>query len=91
MTKAWVCVIGNIIAMPLFLISVLTTDNFYLAMTMVALKYIFGEMWKSPNLTMMQDTVDPRKFGNYVSAYQFFYVMSGCVSLIVFGWISNTL
>jgi hypothetical protein len=91
MTKAWVCIIGNFMALPLFLISVLTTDNFYLAMSGVAFKYIFGEVWKSPNLTMMQDTVDSRKFGNYVSAYQFFYVMSGCFSLILFGWITNVL
>ena len=91
MTKAWVCFIGNFIALPLFLISVLTTDNFWLCMVMVALKYLSGEVWKSPNLTMMQDTVDPQKFGNYVAAYQFFYVMSGCFSLITFGWISNTL
>jgi hypothetical protein len=69
MTKAWVCVIGNFIALPFFLISVLTTDNFWLCMTMVALKYLTGEIWKSPNLTMMQDTVDPQKFGNFVAAY----------------------
>jgi MFS family permease len=53
MTKAWICFIGNIIAMPLFLVSVLTTTNFHLSLTMAALKYITGEVWKSPNLTMM--------------------------------------
>jgi hypothetical protein len=53
MTKALVCIIGNLVAIPLFLLSVLTTDNFYFVISMVALRYIFGEVWKSPNLTMM--------------------------------------
>mgnify|MGYP006996171950 FL=1 len=69
MLKSWVCIIGNLIAMPMFAIGVLCTDNFYLSMGLMIFKYLFGEPWKSPAITMMQNTVEPKKFGNIISAY----------------------
>ena len=89
MMKAWVACIGNLIAMPMFAIGVLTTNNFYISIGLMLGKYLFGEPWKSPSITMMQNTVEPKKFGNIVSAYQFFYIMSGCLSTIAFGGIAN--
>ena len=88
MFKSQVCIIGNLIAMPMFLICVLS-GKFWLSMAMVAGKYLFGEPWKSPAITMMQNTVSPKKFGNIVSAYQFFYIMAGCCGTILFGSLVN--
>ena len=84
MFKSWVCIIGNIIALPMFLVCTLS-GRFWLSMVMVAGKYFFGEPWKGPAITMMQNTISPKKFGNIVSAYQFFYVMAGMVSTLLFG------
>jgi nitrate/nitrite transporter NarK len=69
MLKAWICIAGNLIAMPLFVASVLITDNFWLSMGFTALRFLFGEPWKSPSVTMMQNSSNPEKFGNLVSAY----------------------
>lgn len=85
MLKSWVCIVGNLIAMPVFAAGILCTNNFYFSMGMMTFKYLFGEPWKSPAVTMMQNTVEPKKFGNIISAYQFFYVMAGCLSTMLFG------
>lgn len=53
MLKAWICVAGNLIALPLFIASVLITDNFWLSMSFTALRFLFGEPWKSPSVTMI--------------------------------------
>lgn len=53
MLKAWICVGGNLIALPLFIASVLTTNNFWLSMSFTALRFLFGEPWKSPSVTMI--------------------------------------
>jgi hypothetical protein len=89
MLKSWVCIIGNLLAMPMFAAGMLCTNNFYFSILMMATKYLAGEPWKSPAITMMQNTVDPDKFGNIISAYQFFYIMAGCVSTVVFGALVN--
>ncbi len=81
--RAWVCVVGNLMAMPAFNIAMLTS-NFYLSMVMVATKYLVGEPWKTSAVTMMQNTVNSNKFGNIVSAYQFFYIMTGSISTYIF-------
>ena len=51
--KAWICVAGNLIAMPLFVASVLTTNNFWLSMTFTAGRFLFGEPYRSPSVTML--------------------------------------
>lgn len=89
MTKANVCIAGNFLAMPMFAAAVLCTGNFWFSLAMVGGKYLFGEPWKSPAITMMQNTTNPKKFGNIVSAYQFCYVMAGCLSTVLFGALVN--
>ena len=88
MFKSWLCIIGNFIALPMFLVCTMS-GKFWLSMAMVAAKYLFGEPWKSPAITMMQNTISPKKFGNIVSAYQFFYVMAGMLSTVMFGAAGN--
>ena len=53
MTKALVCIIGSALAIPAIAACVLTTNNFYLSLTMMALKYLLSECWMSPAITMM--------------------------------------
>lgn len=49
--------------------ALLLENNFYLSIGLIGARYFIGEVWKSPNITMIQDTVDPKKFGSIVSAY----------------------
>lgn len=85
MARTWICVIGNAIACPLFIAAMLLKDNFWLSLACIGARYALGETWKAPNLTIIQDTVSPKKYGRMVSAYQFFYIMSGCMSAFTIG------
>jgi len=53
MMKAWVCIAGNLIAMPMFCASVLITDNFWLSISLTAGRFLFGEPYRSPAVTMI--------------------------------------
>ena len=53
MTKAYVCVIGSLLALPMMTSALLIKNNFYLSIAFVAMRYITGEVWKSPNITML--------------------------------------
>lgn len=85
MLKAWICIAGNLIAMPLFVASVLTTNNFWLSISFTGLRFLFGEPWRSPSVTMIQNSSNPEKFGNLVSAYQFYQKMSSVVAAFIIG------
>jgi nitrate/nitrite transporter NarK len=45
--------IGALLAWPFFTMSVLTTNNFWISILGTVGKYILGENWWSPNLTMI--------------------------------------
>ena len=53
MTKSNVCVIGNLIAFPLMTTALLLKNNFYLSIGLIGARYFAGEVWKSPNITMI--------------------------------------
>lgn len=84
-----ICMWGSILGWPFFTLSVLLTNNFYLAMAGTAGKYFIGEGWWSPNITMIQKSTPTNKFGNIISAYQFYKVLSGCASTVIFGALVN--
>lgn len=48
-----ICMIGSAIAMPAFCMSVLTPNSFALGMIGTFLKYLIGECFWSPNITMI--------------------------------------
>ena len=83
MMNAWVCIFGNILAFPLFAASVLITDNFWLSIVFTALRFLVGEPYRSPSVTMIQNSAKPEKFGSLVSAYQFFQKMSAVLAAFV--------
>jgi len=58
-------------------------------MVFTFLKYLIGENFWSPNITMIQKSSPPEKFGNYVSAYQLFTILAGCISSFTFGLLIN--
>ena len=82
---------GSALALPGFALSMLITNNFYLSMFGYGLKYLFGENFWSPNITMIQKTTPSNKFGSYMSAYQCFTIMSGCASTLLMGFLINYL
>jgi len=53
MMKAWVCVAGNLLALPFFVGSVLITNSFYLSMACTAMRFLLGEPFRSPSVTML--------------------------------------
>jgi hypothetical protein len=83
--------IGGLLAWPAFVTSVLVTNNFWVSIGCTFLKYILGENFWSPAATMIKKSVPPAKIGNYISGYQFFMFMSGCISTFTFGTIVNYL
>ena len=81
--KAQVCMAGNILCLPLLIGSVLITNNFYLSMALTAGRYLIGEHYRSPALTMVQNTTPPDKQGSMVGAYQFANKMFSVFSAII--------
>ena len=53
MTKAYICMAGSAFAIPAIMACVLTTNNFYISLIALAIKYILSEGWMSPAITMM--------------------------------------
>ena len=53
MARTWICVIGNVIACPLFIAAMLLKDNFWLSVVFIGARYALGETWKGPNLTII--------------------------------------
>lgn len=89
MTKALVCLVGGIIAIPAISACVLTTNNFWVSMTFMAIKYLVSESWMSPAITMMQATVEPKKQGSIVAAHLFYVTSAGCFSAVLLGQLAN--
>ena len=85
MMKAWVCIAGNLIAMPMFCASVLITDNFWLSISLTAGRFLFGEPYRSPAVTMIQNSSNPEKLGNMISAFNFYQKMSSVVAALLIG------
>ena len=53
MTKAIVCILGSAAAIPAIAACTLITNNFYLSVFFMAVKYLISECWMSPAITMM--------------------------------------
>lgn len=56
-----VCYFGSLLAFPVSLLTFATTGNFWISISCLALKYLFGESWMSPAMTMIQNTTDKNK------------------------------
>jgi len=89
MTKSIICMIGSLLGLPAIAMCTLVTNNFYVSLFFMAVKYLVAECWMSPAITMMQSTVKPENQGNIVSAHLFYLTVSGCASSVLLGYISN--
>ena len=89
MCKAWVCIVGSLCALPFFVGSVMIQDNFWLSIACTAMRYLLGEPFRSPAVTMIQNSTKPEKFGNLVSAYQFYQKMTTILAAFVIGSLFN--
>ena len=64
------------------------TNNFWLAILCLAIKYLFAESWLSPAITMMQNTTKPSKQGNMISANIFYKTNAGMFATFLCGLLS---
>jgi hypothetical protein len=55
------------------------------------MKYLLGEGWSGPTVTMIQKSVPKDRVSDYVGVYQFFYILSGFFSTIFVGSVINYL
>jgi hypothetical protein len=86
---AKICQVASILGWPFMMICLLFSSNFYLSIGMIGAKYLLGEFFWSPNITMMQKAIPAKDFGRYISAYQFIITISGCISSFVVGSLIN--
>ena len=86
---AKICQVASILGWPCMMVCLLLSNNFYLSIGMIAAKYLLGEFFWSPNITMMQKAIPSKEFGRYISAYQFIITISGCISSFVVGSLIN--
>jgi MFS family permease len=91
MTKSLVCILGGLAAIVPIGVATLVTNNFWLSLFAMGLKYLLAESWMSPAITMMQSTVKPEEQGSIVSAHLFFLTIVGCASTVTLGAVSNAL
>lgn len=83
MTKAYISMAGNAVAVPLMALCCLQ-QNFWLALIALAAKVLVSGLWNSPNLTMLQNTVKNSNQGKTLSAYFFYNTIASTISPIVF-------
>ena len=86
-----ICQVSSIISLPFLLLAVMQCNSFYLSIFGAGMKYLLGEWYWSPNISMMQQSVPAGSFGKYISAYQFIITMAGCLATFTFGSIVNYL
>jgi sugar phosphate permease len=60
MTKAYICSLGSLVAIPAIALCTLNTSSFYLSLIAMGVKFLISECWMSPAITMMQATVPPK-------------------------------
>ena len=89
MIKSYVCIGGSLLGIPTILLCCLSQKNFGLAMTGLALEYLFAESWIGPAITMVLNTVSPENKGFAVSAFLFFATIFGTISTTLLGLIAN--
>ena len=67
MVNSWVIIVGNMVAFPALAAS-LFLGNFWLAISALALKTLFGEGWRSPSIALISKSTEANKFGKVLAA-----------------------
>ena len=79
-TKTYVCLASSLIACPFITLCFLTSNDFWLSVTMLALNYSCAEAWSAPAVTMLLDSSSPKNQGFVVNAYILFCTAAGTIS-----------
>lgn len=74
--KAWILCVGQLLSVPLMMLTCWATGNFWLSIGAYALYHTVASTYAGPAITMMQNTAPPEQQGNVVSAY-FFVITIG--------------
>ena len=53
------------------------------------MRFFIGENFWSPSITMIQKSSPKNKAGEIFSAYQFYTILAGCLSTLLFGTLMN--
>ena len=76
MAKAYICMFGSALAFPLIGMLSMGNLNFWWAISLLAIKVFVSSCWTSPTVTMMQNTSDPKRQGNIISAHLFYSTLA---------------
>mmetsp|Transcript_10078 Transcript_10078/g.16997 ORF Transcript_10078/g.16997 Transcript_10078/m.16997 type:complete len:204 (+) Transcript_10078:1505-2116(+) len=90
-TKAFICMFGCALSVPLIAIGTLQTSNFYLGVLCYALKVLVSGTYSGPAITMIQNTSPLNQQGNVISLYFFCITVAQTISPAIFGWIANSM
>lgn len=88
-SKAWICIIGCVLSVPLIALGTLQTNNFYLSVLCYALKVLVSGTYSGPAITMIQNTSPQSQQGNVIGAYFFCITLAQTISPLIFGLIAN--
>ena len=67
MVNSWIIIAGNLVAFPALAFS-LYFNNFWGAISALALKTLFGEGWRSPSIALISKSTNPNNFGKVLAA-----------------------
>lgn len=76
---------GALLALPVSIAAFAVTGNFWISITCLSLKYLLGENWLSPSITMIQNTTEPNKQASTLAALYFYLTIAGTLSTVVVG------
>ena len=88
-TMANIGIICSLLVIPCNLMAFLTTGNFWLSICFLALKYLAGEAWGSPQLSMMQRAYPREKQGQMISSQLFFMTLCGTMGTATSGFLAT--
>ena len=80
-----VCQACAALAIPFSFLLFVTSQNFWVAIICLALKYLIGEAWGPPTMTMMQNVTPSEKQGFMVSAYLLHTTFAGTFATAMCG------
>lgn len=87
--KAYICMTGCALSLPLIALGTLSTGNFYLSVLCYALKVLVSGTYSGPAITMIQNTAPQSQQGNVVSVYFFCITLAQTISPAIFGAFAN--
>ena len=89
MTKSYLIIAGNVMAIPLAAIACLA-GNFWVAVAAFSMKILVSGSYLAPAITMMQNSTENSNAGLIVSSYTFFSHFAQTLAPILFGYFAKS-